>query len=203
MPQKNNIAKAEYLYSYVPYPMIVRDPINWLLNQKEERKIWENNRKSIKEIIEPLHKYKEFMYNNFPPDFHNKLIFHFLDNSFGRSCKCESNILCKEIQYILSNKDYKEKYIIYLKILQIKRRVATLAKQRLLNKLNILLHIKELPNDEWNNNYFQKIDLISCNLDELHEIYYNILKGIDKLCKEFEWLTDFAAFLRDKIANKS
>ena len=206
------IDEAQRLYNDLGYTQH-RDPINWLLHQKEERTKWEEYKKLLEKSSHPLrkeilqddyNKYREFMYENYPANFHNRLIFYWLDNAFGVkcNCKCDEKKICDEIFYIHKNTEYRDKYRIHLKILQIKRQVATLAKQRLLDSLNIPLHIKELPSDEWKNNYYQRnINLHSHTANELLEIYTNTLNGLHLLSDKLLWLKELSNVIRRHICN--
>jgi len=198
----------------------LKDPINWLLYQKEERTKWEEYKKIVdtekskqplrKEIEmqeEKSYKYREFMYDNYNRNFRHKLIIHGLNNAFGIKCDCSvsgdaGQQLCKEIHYIRTETDYMHKYKIFLKIRKIKRQVATLAKQRLLDMYNIPLHIKELPSDKWEYDYFQKINLQLCPIDKLVKSYHNILAGMMFQYGQLNWLKDLSTQVSKQIVNR-
>ena len=102
-PIMMKIDEAQRLYNDLGYTEY-RDPINWLLHQKEERTEWEEYNKLLEQSSHPLrkeilqedyNKYREFMYENYPSNFHNRLIFHWLDNAFGLKCNCK----CDEKKY--------------------------------------------------------------------------------------------------------
>ena len=79
--------------------------------------------------------------------------------------------------------------------------VATLAKQRLLDSLNIPLHSKELPFDKWEDNYYQNINLHSHTANELLEIYTNTLNGLHILSDKLLCLKELVTVIRTHICN--